>query len=112
MVQTYPKKLVQVIAIAELERHLVEIAERYNCGGYTVLEVRGSGRQGTQTGYLEAETNIQFLMILASEQLEAVLTELDQLIRLGHHMIVFVTDTQVLRDEKFACRNPASRRQP
>ena len=101
MVQFHSMKLINVVANAALEERLVAIAKSHDASGYTVLEARGAGSAGLQTGALEGESNILFMLGLPESKLDAVLADVGKLIRRGHHLAVVVTDTQVLRPEKF-----------
>lgn len=101
MVQFHPMKLINVVANATLEERLVSIANAHDASGYTVLEARGAGSAGLQTGALEGESNILFLLGVPESKVEAVLADVEKLIKRGHHLAVFITDTQVLRKEKF-----------
>lgn len=101
MVQFHAMKLINIVANAMLEERLVAIAEAHGASGYTVLEARGAGSAGLQTGALEGESNILFLLAVPEDKLDAVLADVEKLIKRGHHLAVFISDTQVLRKEKF-----------
>lgn len=94
-------KLINIVANAALEERLTELVERNALSGYTVLEARGAGSSGLQTGVLEGESNILFMVAVPDAKLEAVLAGIEKLIKRGHHLAVFVSDAQVLRKEKF-----------
>ncbi|QKT04204.1 transcriptional regulator [Ectothiorhodospiraceae bacterium 2226] len=100
-IPTYPTKVVNVIANAERERRLIETAEKYGASGYTVMEVRGGGSTGEQAGVLDSDTSILFMMIVSQEKAENLLASLHRMIGRGHRILVFVTDAEVLRPEKF-----------
>lgn len=101
MVQFHPMKLINIVANATLEERLTEIAETNALSGYTVLEARGAGSAGLQTGVLEGESNILFMVGVPHDKLDAVLMDVERLIKRGHHLVVFVSETQVMRKEKF-----------
>lgn len=101
MPQFYPMKVIHIVANATLEDRLIEIARANGTSGYTVLEARGSGSAGMQTGVLEGESNIQFLLIVSEDMLDKVLVDVEKLMKRGHHLVTFITDTQVMRREKF-----------
>lgn len=94
-------KLINIVANATLEVRLSGIAEAHAATGYTVLNARGAGDAGLQSGALEGESNILFMMIVPESSLEAVLADVEKLMKRGHHLVAFVTDTQVVRREKF-----------
>ncbi len=99
--ELFAKKVVNVVASAELESLLVRTAERLNAGGYTIMPARGAGSTGVQSGMLDVDSNIAFVMVVAEAQLAPVLEELDRLSKRGYQMIVYVTDAHVLRRQKF-----------
>lgn len=102
MAQFHTMKLINVVANVTLEERLVDIAEAHGTSGYTVLEARGAGSAGLQTGALEGGSNILFMLIVTAAKLDEVMVDIDKLMKRGHHLACFVTDTQVMRREKFA----------
>jgi nitrogen regulatory protein PII len=102
MIQRYPMKLINIVANATLEDRLVDIAEKHRASGYTVLEARGAGSAGLQTGVLEGESNILFMLVVPESRLDEVLADVERLMKRGHHLAAFITDTQVLRPDKFS----------
>ncbi|MHB1403674.1 MAG: P-II family nitrogen regulator [Thiobacillus sp.] len=97
----YPMKLINIVANATLEERLVTIAEAHEASGYTVLDARGAGSAGLQTGVLEGESNILFMLAVPESRLNAVLADVNKLMKRGHHLAAFVSDTKVMRREKF-----------
>lgn len=102
MIQRYPMKLINIVANVALEDRLVGIAERHGASGYTVLEARGAGSAGLQTGMLEGESNILFMLAVPESRLDEVLADVERLMKRGHHLAAFITDTEVLRPDKFS----------
>lgn len=101
MIPSHPMKLINIVANATLEERLADIAEAHETSGYTVLEARGAGSAGLQTGALEGGSNILFMLIVPEAKLDEVLADIEKLMKRGHHLAAFITDTQVLRREKF-----------
>ncbi len=102
MIPTHPMKLINIVANAALEERLSDIAEAHAASGYTVLDARGAGSAGLQTGVLEGGSNILFMLIVPEAKLDDVLADIEKLMKRGHHLAAFITDTQVLRREKFS----------
>ncbi len=98
----HPMKLINIVANATLEERLTDIAEAHATSGYTVLEARGAGSAGLQTGVLEGDSNILFMIIIDESRLDALMLDIDKLMKRGHHLACFIVDTQVMRREKFA----------
>jgi len=42
-----------------------------------------------------------FLLLVPESKLDQVLADVEKLMKRGHHLATFVSDTQVLRREKF-----------
>ncbi|MEW6589439.1 MAG: transcriptional regulator [Pseudomonadota bacterium] len=101
MIPTHRMKLINIVANAALEERLSDIAEAHAASGYTVLDARGAGSAGLQTGVLEGGSNILFMLIVPEAKLDEVLADIEKLMKRGHHLAAFITDTQVLRREKF-----------
>lgn len=101
MIPTHRMKLINIVANAALEERLSDIAETHAASGYTVLDARGAGSAGLQTGVLEGGSNILFMLIVSEAKLDEVLADIEKLMKRGHHLAAFITDTQVLRREKF-----------
>lgn len=101
MIELHREKLVNIVANATLESRLVDIAEREGVTGYTVIEARGGGSTGVQRGVFESDSNILFMMIVSDRLLQTILGDLNKLIRKGHNLVVYVSNTEVMRKEKF-----------
>ena len=102
MAQLHSMKLINIVANVALEERLVTIADAHATSGYTILEARGAGSAGLQTGVLEGGSNILFLLIVTEAKLGEVMADVEKLMKRGHHLACFVTEAQVLRREKFA----------
>ena len=102
MIPTNRIKLTNLVANAAREERLSAIAEAHAASGYTVLDARGAGSAGLQTGVLEGGSNILFMLIVPEAKLDEVLADIEKLMKRGHHLAAFITDTQVLRREKFS----------
>lgn len=101
MTQLHAMKLINIVANSMLEERMVAIAEAHAASGYTILEARGAGSAGLQTGALEGESNILFMLVVPEDKLDAVMLDVEKLMKRGHHLAAFITDTQVMRQEKF-----------
>ena len=101
MTQLHAMKLVNIVANIMLEDQMVAIAEAHAASGYTVLKARGAGSAGLQTGALDGGSNILFMLIVPEDKLDAVMLAVEKLMKRGHHLTAFITDTQVMRREKF-----------
>jgi len=99
MTQLHAKKMVNVVANAALEARLAEIARKNGATGYTVVDARGWGHAGLQSGALGADSNILFMALLADEQ--PLVEALAALNEAGHQLVVWVSEVGVMRKDRF-----------
>ena len=99
--QTHSRKLLVVICEAALEKLLAEDARRLGAAGYTVTDVRGSGRGGTRDGSWEADRSIEMKVICEAGVAERLAAHV--LATYGPHYSVtlYFADVSVVRPEKF-----------
>ena len=101
MHRLFPEKMVTMITSDVLEDHLVARVRNRGASGYTIVRARGAGSSGEQSGMLDIDTNIKLHVIIPEERLSGLLDDLEQLIKKGHHLTVFVSDVSVLGPEKY-----------
>ena len=101
MHRLFPEKHVTIITSDVLEDKLVGYIRARGASGYTIVRARGAGSSGEQSGTLDIDTNIKLHVILPAERLSALLDDLEQLMKRGHHLVVFVGDVSVMAPEKF-----------
>jgi len=99
MTQLHPKKMVHVVANAALETRLAEIAKKNGATGYTVIDARGWGHAGVQSGALGADSNILFMALVSDEQ--PLVNALAALNEAGHQLVVWVSEVGVMRKDRF-----------
>ena len=101
MHRLFPEKLVTMITSDVLEDHLVACVRNRGASGYTIVRARGAGSSGEQSGMLDIDTNIKLHVIIPEDRVSGLLDDLEQLIKKGHHLTVFVSDVSVLGPEKY-----------
>lgn len=101
MHRLFPEKLVTMITSDVLEDILVARVRNRGASGYTIVRARGAGSSGEQSGMLDIDTNIKLHVIIPEERLSGLLDDLEELIKKGHHLTVFVSDVSVLGPEKY-----------
>jgi PII-like signaling protein len=101
--KTHPKKRLEFVLDASLQRSLIELIDKAGAPGYTVLPVQaGRGRDGTWTaGHTSNAFSMVSVLVIcdadAAERLaEEVLPKLEDF-----SAIVTITDVQVLREKHF-----------
>ena len=90
------KKLLTIITAGELEKMLIVAMTKRGIGGYTVVQARGAGASGIQSGTLEGDTNILIYVILSEARLVTVLDDLEKLMGRGHRLKAIVSDISIL----------------
>ncbi len=95
------RKLLTVIAEAALEHALVRDVERLGANGYTITDARGKGKRGVRNAGWEASGNIRLEVVCDEEKAAAIAAYLQQHYYANYAMILFMTDVEVLRPEKF-----------
>jgi len=98
---THSRKLLVVICEAALEKALAEDARRLGAAGYTVADVRGSGRGGTREGAWEADRSVEIKVICDAEVAERLAAHVLATYCQHYAVTLYLGDVSVLRPEKF-----------
>jgi hypothetical protein len=101
MHRLFPQKLLTIVTLELLEDRLVEIVRKRGASGYTIVKATGAGSSGEFSGELDIETSIKFHVIVPMGRMSGMLDDVEELLREGHHLTVFVSDVAVLGPEKF-----------
>lgn len=95
------RKLITIITESSLESALAEDVKRLGAHGYTVTEARGEGSRGTRSGDWDQSSNIRMEVICETRVKDAILLHLSEHYYRDYAMVLYVTDVEVLRPEKF-----------
>ncbi len=101
--QTHQAKRVEIIIEAPMEGRLTAALEKAGVTGFTVLPVlSGSGRSGrwTRDGQVGRSGMVAVICLIRPERLDGLLLAAFAVVE-PHIGVVSVTDTQVLRAERF-----------
>lgn len=101
--QTHQAKRVEIIIEAPMERRLTDALTRAGVTGFSVLPVLGgSGRSGhwTREGEVGRGGMVAVICLIRPERLDTLLDAAFAVVE-RHIGVVSVTDTQVLRAERF-----------
>jgi hypothetical protein len=101
MHRLFPQKLLTIITLEVLEERLAGIVRSRGASGYTIVKATGAGSSGEFSGELDVDTNIKFHVIVPQGRMSDMLDDVEELMREGHHLTVFVSDVAVLTPEKF-----------
>lgn len=95
------RKLVTITTESVLESMLVNDLERLGAGGYTLMEARGRGSSGTRNAEWDQSRNIHIEVICNESVAMAIVEHCQRQYYSDYAMVVYVTDIEVLRPEKF-----------
>lgn len=101
--QTHQAKRVEIIIEAPMETRLTDALTRAGVTGFTVLPVLGgSGRSGrwTREGQVGRAGMVAVICLIRPDRLDTLLEAAFTVVE-RHIGVVSVTDTQVLRAERF-----------
>ncbi|MCO4239592.1 P-II family nitrogen regulator [Pseudarthrobacter raffinosi] len=99
--QSHTRKLLTVVTEAVLEGTLVRDIDRLNARGYTITDARGKGHRGVRSAGWEANSNIRIEVVCDEATADAIAAYLQEHYYEDYAMILFVSDVDVLRPEKF-----------
>lgn len=95
------RKLLTIVTEATIERMLVKDLDKIGARGYTVTDARGKGSRGMRTGTWDQNSSIR-IEVVCDERMTGAITEyILQNYYEYYAMILFITDVEVLRPEKF-----------
>lgn len=95
------RKLLTIITEAAIENTLVRDIERLGAHGYTVTDARGKGSRGVRNAGWETSGNIRIEVVCGVETAEAITAHLKAHYYDNYAMIMFTSEVEVLRPEKF-----------
>lgn len=97
----YTRKLVTIICEADLEHALSDDLMRLGVHGYTVTDARGRGHHGVREASWSHSSNIR-IEVVCDEKVAVLIAEhLKECYYRNFAMILFMSDVEVLRPEKF-----------
>lgn len=99
--KSHTRKLLTVVTEAALESTLVKDIERMNAHGYTITDARGKGHRGVRSAGWEANSNIRLEVVCDDVTADSIAAYLQEHYYADYAMILFLSDVEVLRPEKF-----------
>lgn len=96
-----PRKLVTIVTEAAVEKELVTALEALGVSGYTVTDARGKGHRGVRASSWEFGANVRIEVVCDDAHAAAIADHLREHYYNDYAMILFVSDVEVLRPEKF-----------
>lgn len=96
-----PGKSVQIIVNATFENEMIRVLDKVGVTGYTQLDARGNGYSGVQDGHSEGESNVMFIVLVASEVAKILIESLIDYIKRGYPIVSYTCDVEVLSTNKY-----------
>lgn len=97
----WKKKLITVITEKTIEEPLIESLTAWGVKGYTVTDARGQGHRGVRRAEWDQAANIRLEIVTDEKNAEALCEKIRANYYENYAMILFVSDVQTLRSEKF-----------
>lgn len=101
MLTTHPRTLLVVICEAAIESPLIEDLGRFGAPGYTISDVRGSGRGGARDSSWEADRSIELKVICDGQLAERLAAHVLERYAPHYAVTLYLQQVGVLRAEKF-----------
>lgn len=95
------RKLLTIVTEASLERVLAADIERLGGHGYTITDARGKGSRGARNASWTESSNIRIEVVCDDATAQAIAGHLQARYYAHYGMILFISDVEVLRPEKF-----------
>lgn len=95
------RKLLTVVTEAALEATLIKDLDRLNAHGYTISDVRGKGSRGVRHADWDLNASIRVEVVCDAATAETIATHLQTHYYDNYAMIMFTSDIDVVRPEKF-----------
>lgn len=95
------RKLLTVITESAIERDLLTDMERLGAHGYTVTDARGKGSRGVRDAGWGEAGNIRVEVLCDDATAQAIALHLRMRYYDNYAMILFMSDVEILRPEKF-----------
>jgi nitrogen regulatory protein PII len=90
-----PMKLFHIITSITLKERVKTILNKVGVPGYTFFSVAGEGDSGFQSGHLDADSNILFMVVVPQDKVEALKERFAKDLKKGYQHMVFSQDTDV-----------------
>lgn len=94
-------KLLTIITESVLEHSLEEDIERLGARGYTITNARGKGARGVRDAGWSSDSNIRIEVLGDPRTVEAIVEHIRETYYNNYAIIIYMSDVQVIRPEKF-----------
>jgi len=84
-----------------LEREIVASLQKLGVSGHTITDARGKGHRGIRTAVWEHGANIRIEIVCDEAHAQAIAAHMKEHYYDNYAMIMFTSDVEVLRPDKF-----------
>lgn len=95
------RKLVTIVTEENIEHLVVADIKRLGAHGYTSVSASGEGSRGTRRGDWDLNKNVRIEIVCDEQTAHAVAEHLMKTYYQDYAMIIYLSDVEVLRPEKF-----------
>lgn len=95
------RKLLTIVTEAALEDALVHDIEALGARGHTITDARGKGSRGRRDATWAPHANIRLEVLCHADTADAICSAMRERYYDNFSMVMYVTDVDVLRPEKF-----------
>ena len=95
------RKLLTIVTEAALEATLITDIETLGAHGYTITDARGKGSHGRRDAAWLPQANIRIEVLCDADTALAICSALRERYYDNYSMVMYVSDVDVLRPEKF-----------
>ena len=95
------RKLLTIVTEAALEATLITDIETLGAHGYTITDARGKGSHGRRDAAWLPQANIRIEVLCDTDTALAICSALRERYYDNYSMVMYVSDVDVLRPEKF-----------
>ena len=95
------RKLLTIVTEAVLESDLAELLPTLGATGYTIVNARGRGSRGAREAGWSTNSNIRIEVICEPATADRIAEHLREHYYRNYAMVLFLSDVEVLRPEKF-----------
>jgi nitrogen regulatory protein PII len=99
--QLEKRKLVTIVTEAAIEDEILRAVMQCGVHGYTVSDARGLGARGERSAGWQRDANVRIEMICSDSTADCVMTRLRDAFFENYAVVLWLSDVQVLRPEKF-----------
>lgn len=100
-----PLKLVTIVAEGLLKDKMIDLLEQQGATGFTIVRAEGKGSRGLRPTDWEGP-NYRFEVIASPETAEKIAKAVQERYLTHYSVIVWLSDVDVLREEKFVGEAP------